>query len=133
MDTAHDSDSRPPSREEVLFAAALALPPAERSTYLERTCGADHALRARLEALLAAHASPDEMLTPNPEVVAAKAEGTIRLELSDDRDEALGTRISHYKLLQRLGEGGCGVVYMAEQEEPVRRRVAAARSPRGRR
>ena len=39
-------------------------------------------------------------------------------------DEGLGTRIGHYKLLQKIGEGGCGVVYMAEQEEPVRRRVA---------
>jgi len=36
----------------------------------------------------------------------------------------LGDRIGHYKLLQQIGEGGCGVVYMAEQEEPVRRRVA---------
>ena len=39
-------------------------------------------------------------------------------------DERIGTRIGRYKLLQRLGEGGCGVVYMAEQEKPVRRRVA---------
>src|SRR5205085_3265427 len=41
-----------------------------------------------------------------------------------DRGETPGTRIGHYKLLQKIGEGGCGVVYMAEQEEPVRRRVA---------
>jgi eukaryotic-like serine/threonine-protein kinase len=38
--------------------------------------------------------------------------------------EAAGDRIHHYKLLQKLGEGGCGIVYLAEQEEPVRRRVA---------
>ncbi|MCX6922359.1 MAG: hypothetical protein NT154_03960, partial [Verrucomicrobia bacterium] len=39
-------------------------------------------------------------------------------------EEQPGTRIGHYKLLQQIGEGGCGVVYMAEQEEPIRRRVA---------
>jgi serine/threonine protein kinase len=39
-------------------------------------------------------------------------------------DEQIGTRIDRYKVLQRIGEGGCGVVYMAEQEQPVRRRVA---------
>src|ERR1043165_2806218 len=38
--------------------------------------------------------------------------------------ERTGTMIGHYKLLQKIGEGGCGIVYMAEQEEPVRRRVA---------
>src|SRR2546422_4060191 len=55
-----------------------------------------------------------------PEDAALK--DTIRLNLPST--EKLGDKISHYKLLQAIGEGGCGTVYMAEQEEPVRRRVA---------
>jgi serine/threonine protein kinase len=42
----------------------------------------------------------------------------------DEHDEAVGQTLGHYKLLERIGEGGCGVVYVAEQSEPVRRRVA---------
>ena len=46
------------------------------------------------------------------------------IRLTVPPEERPGTRIGRYKLLQKIGEGGCGVVYMAEQEEPVRRRVA---------
>jgi serine/threonine protein kinase len=67
---------------------------------------------------LAAHDQAEELPATPP------AKATIKLELDRPPDEALGVRISHYKLLQKIGEGGCGVVYMAEQEEPVRRRVA---------
>ena len=49
---------------------------------------------------------------------------TLKLDLPDTQAEALGTRIGHYKLRERVGEGGCGVVYVADQTEPVRRRVA---------
>jgi hypothetical protein len=49
---------------------------------------------------------------------------TLKLELADAEDEALSTRISHYKLLERVGEAGCGVVYVAEQTKPVCHRVA---------
>ena len=57
-----------------------------------------------------------------PATPAAKA--TIKLELADAPDEAVGQTLGRYKLMERLGEGGCGVVYVAEQTQPVRRRVA---------
>ena len=110
----------PPSNEEALFALALAKPAAERAAWFDRECGADQALRQRLEALLAAHESPDE-LSPKDKP-AAKA--TMKIEIAEAPDEAVGQTLGRYKLMERLGEGGCGVVYVAEQTEPVRRRVA---------
>ena len=52
------------------------------------------------------------------------AKATIKLDLSETPDEAVGQTLGRYKLMERLGEGGCGVVYVAEQTQPVRRRVA---------
>ena len=77
-------------------------------------------MRARLEALLVAHDAPDK-LSPQDKP-AAKA--TMKLDLSDAPDEAVGQTLGRYKLMERLGEGGCGVVFVAEQTQPVRRRVA---------
>jgi serine/threonine protein kinase len=107
-----------PNREELLFGLALTKSASERAEFLDRECGEDQALRQRLEALLAAHDAPDE-LSPAP---AAKA--TMKLEFADAPDEAVGQTLGRYKLMERLGEGGCGVVYVAEQTQPVRRRVA---------
>jgi len=98
--------------EQTIFAEASARPDAERSAYLDAACGGDAALRARVAALLAAHADAERAL-PAPLITRA----IVPEEKPDDR-------IGRYHLLQKIGEGGCGVVYMAEQEEPVRRRVA---------
>jgi serine/threonine protein kinase len=87
---------------------------------LDAVCAGDPALRQRLEALLAAAEDPDELTPPGPPAIAA----TIKLDLPDAPDEAVGQTLGRYKLLERLGEGGCGVVYVAEQTQPVRRRVA---------
>jgi serine/threonine protein kinase len=107
-------------REETLFAAALAKPPAERAAFLDGSCHADPALRARLEALLAEHEHPDELAKP------ANADRPTRKIESPEKsaDETVGQMLGPYKLREKLGEGGCGVVYVAEQEKPVRRRVA---------
>jgi len=103
-----------PNRDVVVFAEALQLSAGERSDYLERACGADAELRQRVERLLKAHDhAGDFLLKPPPE---ARAEDSV--------GEKPGDRIGRYKLLQQIGEGGCGVVYLAEQEEPIRRRVA---------
>jgi len=101
------------SRPEEIFADAVTLPAAERSAYLELACAGDAVLRARLEALLAAHADAERAL-PSPLVTRSIV----------TPEEKPGDRIGRYHLLQQVGEGGCGVVWMAEQEEPVRRRVA---------
>ena len=114
----------PQEREEALFRAAVALDPgAARRAFLDQACTGDTALRQRLEALLVAHEQPDELLRDaagKPTVQATMKTGLV----ADAPDEAVGQTLGRYKLLERVGEGGCGVVYVAEQTEPVRRRVA---------
>jgi eukaryotic-like serine/threonine-protein kinase len=97
-----------PLREIFLEAAELDDPRA-RAAYLEAACGNDTSLRQRVEALLAAEAGAG----PPPPA----AEPAIS-------DVSPGSRIGSYRLQQQIGEGGCGVVFMAEQEQPVRRQVA---------
>ena len=102
----------------MLFAMLLERPVDQRPAFLDVISAADPALRQRLEAMLAAHDPPVE----SPPDSAVKA--TIKLDMSEAPDEAVGQTLGRYKLMERVGEGGCGVVYVAEQTVPVRRRVA---------
>jgi tetratricopeptide (TPR) repeat protein/tRNA A-37 threonylcarbamoyl transferase component Bud32 len=111
---------RPPDPEEEIFEACLARPIEERAGYLDRVCVGDAALRHRVEELLRSHSLAESFLEEPP--VSVGAGQTIKLDVP--LAEKVGDRIGRYKLLQQIGEGGCGVVYMAEQEEPVKRRVA---------
>src|SRR5204862_8204210 len=107
-----------PNRDVVGFAEALQWSVGERPAYLEPACRADAELHQRVERLLKAHDHAGDFLEhPSPEAVA---EASPKISVG----EKPGDRIGRYKLLQQIGEGGCGVVYMAEQEEPIRRRVA---------
>src|ERR1017187_4765814 len=113
--------TEPPDREVAVFNAARRLPVGERVAYLDKACAGVAALRQRVEELL--HASEEAgAFLESPAVVPPGVGGTIRLDPTPT--EKPGDKIGRYKLLQQIGEGGCGVVYMAEQEEPVRRRVA---------
>ncbi len=111
--------NQPETREEAIFESALRLPVAQRAAYLDQTCAGDANLRQRIEALLGAFERAGAFLKR-----PAVAEDARTLADSLPPAERPGDFIGRYKLLQQIGEGGCGVVYMAEQEEPVRRRVA---------
>jgi len=108
-----------PNGEESIFDAARELPPGERASYFDKVCGGDAALRQRLERLLDSYERSSGFLEESSNL-AARPTAFISVPLT----ERVGDRIDHYKLVQQIGEGGCGVVYLAEQEEPVQRRVA---------
>jgi len=104
-------------KEERIFQDAIEQPLDQRSAFLLDACGDDVALRNRVEVLLKAHASPGSFLgSPAAELAATTDTCSIT--------EQPGTIIGPYKLLQQIGEGGMGVVFMAEQSEPLRRTVA---------
>src|SRR5258708_38733940 len=107
-----------PDADIAVFTQALRLPPEERHCYLSQACKGDGELRSRVEGLLLAYGQAGDFLGRPAAERPRKAAPVLPAV------EKPGDRIGHYKLLQQIGEGGCGVVYMAEQEAPVRRRVA---------
>jgi hypothetical protein len=115
--------------EQVLAEAAARADPAERAAYLSEACGEDRELRAEVERLLAANEQAGDFLEtpvkPVPERVPG--DGSNQTGAVSDADvafEQAGAMIGRYKLLEEIGEGAFGVVYMAEQQEPVQRKVA---------
>jgi serine/threonine protein kinase/Flp pilus assembly protein TadD len=101
---------------EAIFFEARQKPPQERGAYLDQVCGADALLRQRAEQFLSAQG----------EIGSFLESGAVPLEATIDEPitERPGTIIGAYKLMEQLGEGGMGLVFVAEQQHPVRRKVA---------
>ena len=102
------------STPEIILHAALEIPgPQERAAYLDESCTGDPALREEVESLIAAHFADETFLEPFAEPLWLET-----------RREGEGDMIGRYKLLQQIGEGGFGTVFLAEQSQPVKRQVA---------
>src|SRR5579863_2869181 len=119
------------SVEQRLFFRALEKPAGkERAAFLDGACGGNRELRQRLEALLQKFEALGTFLEQPAVSMPDSRQQVATIKVSGETlamgplTEKAGDRIGRYKLLQPIGEGGCGAVYMAEQEEPVRRRVA---------
>jgi serine/threonine protein kinase/Tol biopolymer transport system component len=106
-----------PQDVKAIFAEAIGKKtPQEQAAYLDTACGSDGRLRAEIESLISAHRDAGPFLRVLLEDQEAAGGGPLT--------ERPGTVIGRYKLLEKIGEGGMAVVYMAEQQEPIRRKVA---------
>src|SRR5262249_46070987 len=103
-----------PMNEESIFMEALQKPPEERAAFMDQACGDNAELRQSVALLLQAHEQAGPFLQGGPE-----NRGTIAQHC-----EAPGTVIGSYKLIEQIGEGGMGTVWMAQQTQPVKRVVA---------
>ncbi len=101
------------SPETILQEALEIVDPSKRAAYLDRACDADAALREEIESLSRAHFEADAFMSP-----------IVNQVWEFPSTERTGTRVGHYLLVEKIAEGGFGVVFRAEQQEPVRRIVA---------
>ena len=100
----------------IFLEAIESIAPSEWPAYLDNACHGDAVLRARVQSLLDAHQRDDSLFDQAAQTQDVPPFSTI--------NDPIGTQVGSYKLLQQIGEGGFGVVYMAEQQQPVKRRVA---------
>ena len=116
--------------EKALFEGASGIDaPDERAAFLDQACQGRPELRQRLETLLCLREPADRFFEPaaaerHPPREEENLAGRSDLPALGADAEEMDTRVGRYRLLEKLGEGGCGIVYLAEQMEPVRRRVA---------
>src|SRR4051794_19681313 len=112
-----------PRANEIFLDALDIAPETERRAYLDRTCGADQSLRQAVDALLKSHESVQGSLQGPCDAVTENS-GPAKVPNTDSAEQ-VGTVIAgRFQLLEPIGEGGMGTVWMAEQTEPVRRLVA---------
>jgi serine/threonine protein kinase/tetratricopeptide (TPR) repeat protein len=119
--------------EDAIFFTALHMTdPEQRRVFLDQACLGNPALRSIVEEMISTQTDAEDLLERGRSAFSLLSDELPVPVLENDAaedgpgavDERIGTQIGCYKILQRLGEGGCGVVYMAEQEKPIRRRVA---------
>ena len=106
----------------LIFERARKLEGDERRAFLDEACKTNAALRAEIQSMIEAHGQQGKFLSEPTKDQPAR--GLTETFDTEQLAERVGTKIGRYKLLQQIGEGGFGVVYMAEQEKPVRRKVA---------
>jgi serine/threonine protein kinase/lipopolysaccharide biosynthesis regulator YciM len=107
--------TEPSLPQESIFLQALEVTPAERAAFLDRACAGDRALRADVEGLLRAHDRSGGLL----DIPETRIAGT-----GEPEQDRPGGTVDGYRLLQQIGEGGMGTVFVAEQTDPVHRKVA---------
>jgi WD40 repeat protein/serine/threonine protein kinase len=113
-------------QQEIFLGALDRLDPGERTAFLDASCGTDSQLRHAVEDLLRETASLGDFLE-SPVLTSVEKSGSSEDDLTRPATQVIeqpGQCVGKYKLMHKLGEGGCGVVYLAEQEEPLRREVA---------